>query len=385
MATIKIHKGSVRTLAFHPGGGMLLSGGVDETIIGVDVEGKVIWSSGSTGVNVSSSLGDHMNYHDAAINRIRILDQNLFASGDEDGGLCIWDFRTNIPVSYNHDHTDFISDIVYNPTRNRLLTTSGDGTVAIYDVRKTGHCLLKSRTPNMDDELLSLLLMANGHKVVVGSQEGTLGVFKWGSWDALEEALPGHPNSVDAMVKIDENTICTGSSDGLIRLISLSPYTLLGIVGDHGNFPVERLELASDKSKIMSCSHDNLVRVFDISDLFEADDDDDENAGGEKAKAKAKAKASSASASKGLSSSSTQFKEDGDMDEENMNESDAKEKEQGKDNDDNEEDDSDESEGFTNNNFRNNQKKGKIGKKKGKKTLGSNRHPKKGRDFFRDL
>ena len=41
------------------------------------------------------------------------------------------------------------------------------------------------------------------------------------------------------MYKVDESTVLTGSSDGLIRAISLQPNKMIGILGDHDEFPVE--------------------------------------------------------------------------------------------------------------------------------------------------
>ncbi len=33
----------------------------------------------------------------------------------------------------------------------------------------------------------------------------------------MSDRFPGHPDSVEAILKIDEDTVLTGSSDGLIR------------------------------------------------------------------------------------------------------------------------------------------------------------------------
>ena len=40
---------------------------------------------------------------------------------------------------------------------------------------------------------------------------------------------------------MDDNTIVTGSSDGLIRVVQIGPNRLLGVIGDHDDFPVERM------------------------------------------------------------------------------------------------------------------------------------------------
>ena len=57
----------------------------------------------------------------------------------------------------------------------------------------------------------------------------------------------GHPSSVDALVAFDEDTVLTGSQDGLIRVISVLPNRMLGVVGEHGEFPVETLALSQDR------------------------------------------------------------------------------------------------------------------------------------------
>lgn len=38
---------------------------------------------------------------------------------------------------------------------------------------------------------------------------------------------------MDALLKYDEDTVLTGSSDGLIRVVSLQPNKMLGVLGEH--------------------------------------------------------------------------------------------------------------------------------------------------------
>jgi hypothetical protein len=64
-------------------------------------------------------------------------------------------------------------------------------------------------------------------------------------------AWTGHPSSVDALLAFDEDTLLTGCQDGLIRIIGVLPNKMLGVVGEHGDYPVERLAL----SGAAACSH----------------------------------------------------------------------------------------------------------------------------------
>ena len=100
--------------------------------------------------------------------------------------------------------------------------------------------------------------------------------------------MPGHPSSVETLLKVDEDTILTGSSDGLIRVVQIHPDKFLGVLndGDTGGYPIEKLAYNANKDIVGSVSHDNFVRLWDArilkddgvdeGDLDESDEDDDD-------------------------------------------------------------------------------------------------------------
>jgi hypothetical protein len=122
-------------------------------------------------------------------------------------------------------------------------------------------------------------VVKNGKKIVCGSQSGVLAIWSWGYWNDCSDRFPGHPESVDALVTYDEDTIITGSSDGALRIINILPNKLLGVLGEHEeDMPVERLALAGDKSLLASMSHDACVKLWDLSILQDDEGDEDEDA-----------------------------------------------------------------------------------------------------------
>jgi WD repeat-containing protein 55 len=80
------------------------------------------------------------------------------------------------------------------------------------------------------------------------------------------------------------STILTGSSDGLIRVVQLLPTKLLGIVTDHGDYPVERIVIdhAGEGRWVGSIGHEDVLKLTDLKDVFE-DEDDVEEEGSEDA------------------------------------------------------------------------------------------------------
>jgi len=49
----------------------------------------------------------------------------------------------------------------------------------------------------------------------------------------LATPTAGHPESVTAVLAYDEDSVLTGSSDGLIRILSIQPNRMLGVLGEH--------------------------------------------------------------------------------------------------------------------------------------------------------
>ncbi|GFH05744.1 predicted protein [Haematococcus lacustris] len=150
----------------------------------------------------------------------------MAVSGDEDGVVKVWDQRSRKQVMAYRKHTDFISDAALQPQEAALVVSSGDGTLSVHDLRA---CRLRARSEtDADDELLSVAVMKGGKKVVAGCQSGALALFSWGCFKDCSDRFTGHPDSVDALVAFDEDTLLSGSSDGLLRVLGLLPNKLLG-------------------------------------------------------------------------------------------------------------------------------------------------------------
>jgi hypothetical protein len=64
-------------------------------------------------------------------------------------------------------------------------------------------------------------------------------------------------------------SVLTGSNDGLIRLASIQPNRLVGIIGVHGTSCIESMDMNHTKTLLASCSHDNTVKFWDIAELFD--------------------------------------------------------------------------------------------------------------------
>ena len=81
--------------------------------------------------------------------------------------------------------------------------------------------------------------------------------------------LHRHPQSIDALCAIPsrysnaQSTILTGSSDGLLRAVQLFPTKLLGVVADHGEFPIERIavDMGGEGRWVGSVGHEEVLKL----------------------------------------------------------------------------------------------------------------------------
>jgi len=224
----------------------------DKSIAGLNAEGAVSWRIPSA--------------HDASINCIQYLNEHSVATGDDDGCVKLWDVRSRKPTATFEECEDFIADMAFRSDGYRLLAASGDGTLSVYDLRSSK---FEAMSDVFEDELLSVAVMKGGTRVVVGSQDGVLSVFHWGWWGDCKDRFPGHPKSIDSLCALNDDVVLTASSDGMIRIVQIQPNKLLGVVGEHGEFPIERLAMSVDKSMLASISHDGMLKLWNIRYLQE--------------------------------------------------------------------------------------------------------------------
>ncbi|KAG6819103.1 hypothetical protein H0H93_015441 [Arthromyces matolae] len=155
------------------------------------------------------------------INRIKYLTPSLFCTGDDDGVIKLWDPRQRECTRKYTQHFDYITDFLWLDDKKQLVATSAGW----------GDCV--DRIPG---QVLSLI------------REPA----------ELNFSICRHPHSIDALCSLPPDfsgadptsTILTGSSDGFVRAVEILPTKLLGVVADHGDWPVERIAIGGGKNQL---------------------------------------------------------------------------------------------------------------------------------------
>uniref|UniRef100_A0A0A9DTJ6 Uncharacterized protein n=1 Tax=Arundo donax TaxID=35708 RepID=A0A0A9DTJ6_ARUDO len=70
------------------------------------------------------------------------------------------------------------------------------------------------------------------------------------------------------MLKLDEETLISGASDGVIRLVGILPNRIIQPLAEHSEYPIEALALSNDRKYLGSISHDKMLKLWDLQELL---------------------------------------------------------------------------------------------------------------------
>lgn len=114
--TLELHVKAIRDIEFNHDGSVLFSASKDRSILMTDVE-------------TGKFRRCYEQAHEQPVSKMNVFDENLFATGDDDGTVKVWDIRekSNNPIFSLKEVEDYITSILTNDAKKILLTTSGDG------------------------------------------------------------------------------------------------------------------------------------------------------------------------------------------------------------------------------------------------------------------
>jgi WD repeat-containing protein 55 len=166
--THEIHTKAVRDIEFSSNGRDLFSCSRDKSIVASDFETgkyKRFWD----------------NAHTEPIYTITALDENLIASGDDEGTVRLWDMRVsgNDPIFSIKEVDDYISCIITNNQQKILACTSGDGYLTTINIASRKMYI---QSEPYEEELTCAGIFRNESKLIVGSSKGNFFTFNWGEF-----------------------------------------------------------------------------------------------------------------------------------------------------------------------------------------------------------
>uniref|UniRef100_A0A1A9UN99 WD repeat-containing protein 55 homolog n=1 Tax=Glossina austeni TaxID=7395 RepID=A0A1A9UN99_GLOAU len=247
LRTIEVHAKACRDVQFTEDGCYLLTCSKDKSIMVTDVETEKLKKF-------------YENAHEDAINKLHVIDANVFATGDDAGTVKLWDLRMKNEIFGLKEVEDYITQLLTNDVGKLLFATSGGGYLSTINIAARK---LYVQSEPYEEELTCMGIYRGDSKLVVGSSKGNLYTFNWGQFGYHSDKFPGVKASMSEMIPITDRIACVAGEEGIIRAVHVAPFRNLGIVGQH-TMPIESLDISNNGELIASSSHNNDVRFWNV-------------------------------------------------------------------------------------------------------------------------
>ncbi|XP_044750493.1 WD repeat-containing protein 55 homolog [Coccinella septempunctata] len=248
LSTLELHTTSCRDVDFSHDGNVMFSVGSDKSIMMSDMETQKL-------------IKFYEDAHEHPINCISVVGEHLYSTGDDEGNVRLWDPRVDTQIYKARKNEDYISEMITNEEEQYLLCTSGDGSLTTFDLRKRNFLM---QSEEYQEDLTCIGLFRHETKVLVGTNKGKLLLFNWNQFGLHSDIFPGPKTPINSLVPITENIVVTACDDGVLRATHLFPHRHLGIVGQHENSSVEKVDICNNGTFVASFSPENDVRFWNI-------------------------------------------------------------------------------------------------------------------------
>jgi len=184
-------------------------------------------------------------------------------TSSEDGSLRLWDLESGVQIGndWRDDGKDLGVFIALSPNGKSVAIGNRDGKVRLWDVETkkvvaiwTGH----------DDGVRSLCWSVDGQRLVSGSHDGTIRVWDVESGDTvLGPIQTGHERVYAVIYSPDTTKIATGGhNENALKIWDAKTGNMLSTIKHHSQ--VWSLAWTSDQKKLIAPSYPS-IRIFDTA------------------------------------------------------------------------------------------------------------------------
>ena len=247
------HRHAVQTVKFSPDGRRIISGSSDYTVR--------VWD-----LATSAEVLPNLREHGDTVSSVEFSpDGTRFVSGSYDMTLRVWDATTGTKISELRGNKGRVNSASFSPDGTMVVSGSDDRTVRIWDVASSTEVgVLKGHR----GAVLSVHFSKDGHQITSYSEDHTHRL-----WNVTAEIEISDFRWYDGGARFSMHaphgtTIVSALNSGIICVLDAASRTEVKAMQGHRNI-VTSLDFSPDGRRVVSCSADKTVRVWDVTPVAE--------------------------------------------------------------------------------------------------------------------
>jgi WD40 repeat protein len=178
------------------------------------------------------------------------------------GAIHVVDIQERKEIKFIKQHPTSVFYIVENASQNQVYSCDASGNLAVWDA---GNFDLLLFIPLACGKIRRVLVSPGGESIVICCQDGNIRILDTTFFNE-RDCFYAHNSGVNCGVFINSNVLATGGKDAMFRLWNLEKNELLTEIPAH-NFAVYDLVHMKGLNKVISCSRDKTIKVWNADDI----------------------------------------------------------------------------------------------------------------------
>jgi WD40 repeat protein len=191
-----------------------------------------------------------------------ISDCKRLVMGLSNGAIHVIDFEAKKEIRNIQQHPSAVFYIVENTFKKHVYSCDASGNLAVWDAQSFDLLIF---IPLDAGKIRRIAISPDGNSIAICCQDGKIKILDTTFFNEIN-AFQSHESGTNTACYISKKYLLSGGKDAMLRLWDLEANILLREIPAH-NYAIYDLVYCQDLNKIISCSRDKTIKIWNAENL----------------------------------------------------------------------------------------------------------------------